>query len=503
MRMSNVMSDQAIETYILNNEKHIVRQLKRALKKKVEAEKLQALADLASFCTTNTCNRMVFPELENALLQVAQRHTIEQENSYKPHTFLHVLTTPYLTGGHTRVLERWIKNAPPHSQHSVLITDLKDPLNLPPLLEKLVTDHGGSLTILPPASPFIEKALALRKKASAYEAVILHVHMNDMVPLLAFGTTDFLRPVVFFNHVDHLFWLGASISDLVVNLRTFSTEFNQWHRGIRKQCLLPLPLEQPDPLMKHTDQNTALKKRLGIPLEAKVVLTMASSYKYKPFAPYDFMTTLQSILNRVPEAVLLAIGPSETDEHWQNAVALSSGRIFCLGEIPHDELEPYLGLADLAMDSFPMSSFTALLDIAKYNIPCLTLKTPLNELDTFQEAGIFCDTPEVLIEKAVLALNTPTVSQTLYDILERDHLPDGFSKHLVACHQQFPSNHCLQRIKIQRKRKPTALEIFVCKMQTPQDQIRSSRQSALLRCVISILPSKTLRQRCKAFFNIP
>ena len=57
--------------------------------------------------------------------------------------------------------------------------------------------------------------------------VILHVHMYDVLPILAFANGDFNRPVMFYNHADHLFWLGASISDLVVNFRSSSVAFNE------------------------------------------------------------------------------------------------------------------------------------------------------------------------------------------------------------------------------------------------------------------------------------
>ena len=44
----------------------------------------------------------------------------------------------------------------------------------------------------------------IRKIASGFEKIILHIHSDDLVTFIAFATNDFKRPVLFFNHLDHL-----------------------------------------------------------------------------------------------------------------------------------------------------------------------------------------------------------------------------------------------------------------------------------------------------------
>ena len=74
-----------------------------------------------------------------------------------------------------------------------------------------------ALIDLPIGMGFLQKARNLRAIARFNaDMVILHHGGHDLVPLLAFATTN-LPPVAVLNHADHVFWLGSSITDMVVN----------------------------------------------------------------------------------------------------------------------------------------------------------------------------------------------------------------------------------------------------------------------------------------------
>lgn len=51
-----------------------------------------------------------------------------------------------------------------------------------------------------------------------YEYIILHTHMEDAIAVVAFGTEDFMHPILFYNHTSYLFWIGKSITDLLLDL---------------------------------------------------------------------------------------------------------------------------------------------------------------------------------------------------------------------------------------------------------------------------------------------
>lgn len=459
--------DEKILSKIQNNQQIADELLKEALSTTDENDKLKKISELVKFLTFNTSNCMSSSAIENELLKIGQNHEIELSKDFKANSYLHVLSVPYRTGGHTRVVERWIKNSPKTQQHSVILTDVRRIECVPQLLIKNIEEKNGEIFMLNQDGSFIEKALELRQIASGYDKVILHTHMYDIIPVLAFASENFERPVVFFNHADHLFWVGVSISDLVVDFRTFSLDFDKKYRKTTRNTILPLPVNKVNykKMMHPKIKATELKKQLGFEENSKIILTLASGYKYNPFGEYDFVKTIHRILAQNPDAVLLAIGPKPDNPYWAKAQEDSNGRIKAIGEIPNTELEKYLSIADLAIDSFPFSSFIALLDIAKYNIPSLSLATPVNDLDCFTQAGIYCKSQEKLIKKALEILKHETQEETeLYKILKENNFSKGFRKHLRKLYKDFPKEHRPAFFESDSNKEITELEKFVCQV---------------------------------------
>jgi hypothetical protein len=434
--------------------------LNSILSKKSKSNRLELLAKASSIA--GKCGIFSSKRIEFELLEIAQKYIINLPQTYEENSFLHVLTQCYNTGGHTRVCERWIKNSPQNQKHSVLLINQEKNI-VPQQLIDAISSKNGELIIQNTDDNCIAKALELRKIASNYEKIILHVHMNDIVPIIAFGTLDFKRPIIFFNHADHCFWLGVSIADIVVNLRTYSKDLDIKYRGTLKNFVLPLPIEESQTLKKNNEEIKKTKLELGFDENSKIILSVASSYKYTPFDNYNFVETAKSIINKSKNVYFLIIGPSQNEEYWKEAI-LSTDRIKVLGQVPNNKIEKYLKIADLAIDSIPLGSFTALLDIAKYNIPCLSLKGPINYLDSFIEANILCENQDDIVQKALEILFQATENK-LYKIIRDKHSPAAFSKNLAQLYLHTPKVHSINFFNhVEDFREPIEIELFMAKL---------------------------------------
>jgi hypothetical protein len=320
------------------------------------------------------------PSLERLLSRVADdlpKH--EDERTTGPTgrmCVLHVMTTAYPVGGHTRLVWRWIRNDRGR-RHSVLLTAQRGtrpsgpPLEVPAALAKAVANSGGELVVMDDRREgFVRRAAQLRRLAAAFDAIVLHIHPYDAIPIVAFGS-DGRPPTIFVNHAEHVFWLGASVGDVVAHLRQESASMSEHHRGIERSrsFILPLPLGVHDNRWSRDDA----KRSLGIPSRSVVLVTVGSPYKYRTREPPHFAEVVLPILERHKDAVLVAVGPSGGDG-WEDARRKSGGRVLTVGH--QEDIDRFVAAADVYLDSFPIGSLTAVLDAALRGVPAVQCRLP-------------------------------------------------------------------------------------------------------------------------------
>ena len=224
----------------------------QSLERKVQLAKVAA-----SFAVHNNPGYFSSTVLEETFIEYAQQHDITSYNiTYQKNSFLHVMTQAYVTGGHTRVVERWIDVSPETQIHSVIILNQKD-VTVPKRLEEVIKNKNGTLTLFDKKLSDLNRALKLREIGLHYQYIILHVHMDDPTALIAFGTEKFTRPIIYYNHADHLFSLGGSIADKFADLRTI-TSITRTRKLIKEPYMLGVPME--NKTMATITKDTARKK---------------------------------------------------------------------------------------------------------------------------------------------------------------------------------------------------------------------------------------------------
>ena len=391
------------------------------------------LASLAAnFAVRNPCGLWSSARVEGVLCDLAAK-TGHMDHQGAGAGVLHVLSRAYTSGGHARVCERWIAAAPDGERHDVLLIS-QGATPFSPDLSRLLAERGGRLIRLGEAEP-LEKALALRGEALGYRQVVLHVHMQDVIPVLAFGRADFPRPVMLYNHADHLFWLGVSIADLVVNFRQLSVRLSKEARGVEPNAWLPLPVIRPA-----VGQDDS-RERLGIAPDAKIILSVGAPYKFRRLGDMDFLAMARRLLEENPGAYFLCVGPASKG-CWEEAKQATGGRLQALGIIASHRLAEYLAVANLFIEPYPMGSFVATLDAAILGVSCLALRNPSNALESYEQAGIYCVSPQELMQRAGRILQGEK-DGSLPEVAEAVHSLPAFAKALAALQETAPATHRL------------------------------------------------------------
>jgi hypothetical protein len=326
----------------------------------------------ASYASGRTCGLFVSLELERVLLEVGQKtihggiHHRRSTSQNNPQKILHVATHMKSIGGHSRMLWRWIQQDSQRS-HSLVLTR-QSPDKVPQLLEDAVNRSKGEIYILNESfNSFISWAKRLREISTSADLVVLHTHNYDVIPILAFSSREGTPPIVFLDHADHLFWLGASIADVVASLRESGSCLAQKRRHIKanRNVMLPVILE---PIHRVLSRSEA-KQQLGICDDQVLLLSIARSLKYRTINGMTFADAHVSILQQFENAILVVIGPGEQQD-WVPAIQQTQGRIRVLAETEHTSL--FYQAADIYVDSFPFVSNTSLLEAGSYGVPLVT-----------------------------------------------------------------------------------------------------------------------------------
>jgi glycosyltransferase involved in cell wall biosynthesis len=359
-------------------------------------ETTQKLVDF--FVFQRMCGVWYCPEIHQYLINYAKEHSGHSvgETSNTPKTgTLHVLTEGYASGGHTRVLERWVEQDPDGGPHTVIVYDQKDTRAIEPLKQK-VLNQGGEFIVIPRDTPMMDKVETLRQRAcEVYQRIVLHTHMNDMVPVMAFGVPAFREkriPVIAFNHGGHrASLLGPEYVNATIEIEAGQQAITHHLRNI-PSVLSAIPADDLTKTPPSCEEKRELRKTLGLPEDSIVLLSMARSYKFAPIQGYSFSPAgeqapleqeplvftkaMQDVLQQNPSAHLVLIGVAPESSIWRSLNKNLRNRVHFLKEMPYPKISDYLRAADVYLDPF-YNSWTSMVDALSAGLPVLTLRTPV------------------------------------------------------------------------------------------------------------------------------
>jgi hypothetical protein len=288
-------------------------------------------------------------------------------------------------------------------------------------------------------------ARKLRQIGSAHDVIILHIHCEDVIPVLAFADESGLPPVIFLNHADHLFWLGTSVADLVLNLRDAATDISIARRGVQadRNFLLPTIVDSTTRLQSRDEA----KAGLGLSPDTVLLLSVARRPKYRSIDGLSFADRHVKLLEKHPQARQVVVGSGEPDD-WQAAKARVDGRITGLSEVP--DPKRYFEAADIYVDSYPFVSSTSMMEAAGYGLPAVTIFTLPDEARIFgiNHVGLVgtslvattADEYEAMLDRLVVDASFRTEKgEAVRQAIERFHVPSGWRSHLEAAFERVRS----------------------------------------------------------------
>jgi hypothetical protein len=309
------------------------------------------------------------PRLERMLLDIGRR-TANPTNWRRPATskiksVLHVATEMLPVGGLVNNLVHWLR-ADTSRTHSLALTGQH--IALPEKVSSEIIRSGGQIhRINQTIGHQVAWARKLRDIAQDHDAVVLHTYGQDPIPVMAFAEPAKRPPVLLLNHADHLFWLGASVADVVLNMRQAAQDLTITRRGVAPERNIVLPTVVSTPVRTRT--RAEARRELGIAEDAIFLLSAARELKYNTVDGVTFAATHVELLRKHPKAELLVLGAGERPD-WAADKAAVNGRIRSLPPTP--DTRPYFEACDIYVDSFPFVSSTSMMEAAGLGAPLVS-----------------------------------------------------------------------------------------------------------------------------------
>jgi|GEM_PF-5963018 len=331
-------------------------------------EKIKIYSFMAQAYEINTTFSYSDKRLEDGVKNISNKLIKNNNISYIKDSVLHIMTEAIFVGGHTRVVDNWIK-IQTNKRHSIWIDEKN--YEFPRFLNESIEKSGGKI-YWSKEGTLAEKSQQLFDLGSQFEYVILHHHPRDILPLLAFGTRYQKRPILFYNMADHLWGSGYSIADALLELTTFGSEFSNKYRGVEreKSYLVGIPVEIKE------NRNVAN-------VDNYHVISMAHSSKYRSIPTLSFQNFIDLLLMKNEKIKFSIIGVEESDIEWKGLKQKYGNRLNLLGVLKKDAAHQKLTESSVYVNSFPFASYTCVIEAISLGIPAVSLKTPVNDLDSY------------------------------------------------------------------------------------------------------------------------
>jgi GT2 family glycosyltransferase len=339
-------------------------QVEQALARGDLEQALEAAHGAAYHAWMHHCGIFVSPRLEQLLAQIGAR--LPAAPTAVPNTsgrrrMLTLMSSAHAVGGHSRIAWRWIR-MDEASEHTLVLTQ-QGQAPIPEQLLALKTQGRLRIVQLDETS-WCARASALQQHLAQADQVVLLPHPHDILPCTALPPMRDAPPTVMLDHASHVFWLGVTVSRVVLNTATVVLERR---RGIAPAhigwALLPMDFSHLD-----APADLDVRRKFSIPAEATLLLSGGAAFKYWPIEGLSLAERIAPVLERHSQAHLLVIG-SPTGPFWEPLLSRFPGRVHLHGYLKEPELVACYQACDIYLDSLPLSSPTTLLEAAALGKP--------------------------------------------------------------------------------------------------------------------------------------
>ena len=299
----------------------------------------------------------------------------------------------YDKGGHTPCILAMVKSLHGDVNIQLFISKKNNTLAYAPRRTREIQDYIDISFV-----DFNDKEMASQLR-TVYNSVVsfnpslifVFIHPDDilMTAVIALVKKQTGIKIIYYNHASHFPNLGMTFADLVLEGHSATQYVTEHYRGIRKcHVVEALSQSKEETVYYSREKLSQVRSELGIPQEALLTMSGASSYKFFKGDESSYFSMICDLL--VTEKKLHHIVITNLTEEQKTIIdtIFSHDRSAChrLHIIPQTpDFEILFQCADVFIDSFPVSSALTQIDLMRLKVPTVVKINKENALYSFHE----------------------------------------------------------------------------------------------------------------------
>lgn len=277
---------------------------------------------------------------------------------------LHIVSEPFMTGGHTRLMEKLA------SMHAEPV-DLLISRHAAPDAKAQVCRFFANTRVVSATCP-MDALTEMVCLLLSYEKAVLHIHPDDILVVVACGVAKRISgiEVFFVNHADHVFSYGSSVADYYFELSGHGCRVDLTKQIQGRKSFLGIPINVPC-----GDIAVDFKPEKRAPL---LFISAGSDIKYKPRKGFSIFKLVARILDEYPTSTFMVIGSDVKKALWWWPLKLRyRSRLSIRAHLDFLKYNELVTKADFYVDSHPLPGGTAFAEQFVKGQRCVGLISPV------------------------------------------------------------------------------------------------------------------------------
>jgi hypothetical protein len=392
--------------------------------------KLSYLNMLGVFFKYNNLGCYSLPDVEKELIKIiVEQYDIRpkgnESTSSKQIAF--IITEPYESGGHTRLMERLSSFLP--QKPDLFVTH-----NCSAGLKNRLSGLFSSVKVINlDYCDVLKNIMHFAEVLTQYEKLVLNIHPEDISSVIAVGIAKTINPllmVYYVNHADHVFSWGVSISDVWFEISMFGKKIDEFRNIECRRTFLGIPLDI---------SNTQHTQKI---IDGDNFLASGAAFKFKPYKCFTIIPPIERILKYYPHSTVTIIGVRPYIDYWWWPLKLKfPKRLILESKLPYDKYLKVASGASVFIDSHPLPGGTAFAEQFLKGKKCIGITSPVqgySPVELFKsntiEDSLVVNSPEKIndiLNKAIEVHSFSKVGKRFVDALNSGHFSKNKCEELI------------------------------------------------------------------------